>query len=259
MELIAMLTFAQNITILIAAMLVSLGFMAWLNRVWPIKRRYAASDQVGWQLSVLGTTYAVILGFMLYNEWNNFRAANLTVDLEASALRNVYRLTEALPQPQRQQLYELTHAYATAAIEQDWPQMQDGILPTGTHGPNERMWKTLLAVHAGDGSESMAQEHALGELTSLTTHRRTRLLESTQRLPSIFWAVLLVGGVLTTLSVSMFGSISPKLHTFQVFSITLLVTLAMLAIADVGSPFRGWVHVSDFAFERALENMSELP
>jgi hypothetical protein len=32
MERIAMLTFAQNITILVAAMLVSLGFMAWLNR-----------------------------------------------------------------------------------------------------------------------------------------------------------------------------------------------------------------------------------
>jgi Protein of unknown function (DUF4239) len=254
-----MLTFVQNILILIAAMLVSLGFMAGLNRIWPIKKRYAGNDQVGWQLSVLGTTYAVILGFMLYNEWSNFRAAALTVDLEASALRNIYRLAEGLPQPQRQQMEELTHGYAKAAIEQDWQQMQRGLIPSGTHIFNEQMWKTLLSVRAASGSEAIAEEHALGELSVLTTHRRTRLLESTQHLPGIFWAVLLVGGVLTTLSVSMFGSISPKLHTFQVFSITLLVSLAMLAIADVGSPFRGWVHISDLAFERALENMAELP
>ena len=253
-----MLSLTQNIVILFVAMLASLGFMAGLNRVWPIKKRYAGSDQVGWQLSVLGTTYAVILGFMLYNEWTNFRAAGLTVDLEASALRNIYRLSEALPQPQRQEMEDLAHAYAQAAIEQDWPQMQAGVLPTGTHGSNERMWKTLLAVRAVNGSETLAQGQALGELTTLTTHRRTRLLESRTHLPAIFWAVLLVGGVLTTLSVSMFGSVSPKLHTFQVFSLTLLVTLAMLAIADVSSPFRGWVHISDFAFERALENMSEL-
>jgi hypothetical protein len=253
-----MLSLTQNVAILITAMIVSMGFMAGLNRIWPIHRRYASSDQVGWQLSVLGTTYAVILGFMLYNEWTNFRAASLTVDLEASALRNIYRLAEALPQPQRQQVEDLTHAYAEAAIKQDWPQMQEGILPTGTHAFNERMWKVLLAVHANSNTETMAQEHSLSELSTLTNHRRTRLLESTIRLPRIFWAVLLVGGVLTTLSVSMFGSVSPKLHAFQVFSITLLVTLAMLAIADVSSPFRGWVRVSDFAFERARGNMTEL-
>jgi hypothetical protein len=44
----------------------------------------------------------------------------------------------------------------------------------------------------------------------------------------------------------------------MVFSTTLLVTLVMLAIADVNQPFRGWVHVSDYAFARAGEYMREL-
>jgi hypothetical protein len=63
-----MLSLTQNIVILIAAMVVSMGFMAGLNRIWPIQKRYASTDQVGWQLSVLGTTYAAILCFMIYNE-----------------------------------------------------------------------------------------------------------------------------------------------------------------------------------------------
>jgi hypothetical protein len=29
-------------------------------------KRYAKDDQIGFQLSILGTTYAVVLGFMLY-------------------------------------------------------------------------------------------------------------------------------------------------------------------------------------------------
>jgi hypothetical protein len=53
-------------------------------------------------------------------------------------------------------------------------------------------------------------------------------------------------------------SVSPKLHAFQVFSRTVLVSLAMLAIAGVGPPFRGWVHISDFAFVRAQEDMKEI-
>lgn len=253
-----MLSLIENLIVAVVVVVSSLALMAGLNRIWPIKKRYAGNDQIGWQLSVLGTTYAVILGFMLYNEWNNFRAATLNADLEASTLRNVFRLAEGLPPPQREQMEALTRGYAKAVVEQDWPQMQAGVVPEASHAFNERMWPVLLAVRASDGAQSMAADHALSQVVELTMHRRTRLLQSREGLPAIFWSVLLVGGVLTTLSVSMFGSVSPKLHAFQVFSVTLLVTLAMLAIADVGSPFRGWVHVDSLPFERALQNMVEI-
>ena len=55
----------------------------------------------------------------------------------------------------------------------------------------------------------------------------------------------------------MFGSENARLHALQVFSFTMLITLVLLAIADVNLPFRGWVHVSNYAFVRALENMKD--
>ena len=116
----------------------------------------------------------------------------------------------------------------------------------------------LMSIKVTAPSELMAQDHALSELSQLTLHRRTRLLQSTYSLPSIFWCVLLTGGVLTILSVSMFGSANPRLHFLQVFSLTLLITLVMLAIADVDRPYRGWVHISSYAFDRALQTMHEL-
>jgi NADH:ubiquinone oxidoreductase subunit 5 (subunit L)/multisubunit Na+/H+ antiporter MnhA subunit len=103
-----------------------------------------------------------------------------------------------------------------------------------------------------------AADHALSELSELTLHRRTRLLQSVSSLPGVFWAVLLAGGVLTVVSTSMFASAKPKMHTFLVFSTTLLITLMMLAIADVDRPFRGWVHVNNYAFVRAQEYMREI-
>jgi len=83
------------------------------------------------------------------------------------------------------------------------------------------------------------------------------LLQSVSRLPGIYWVVLLTGGTLTVISAAIFGSSKAKVHAYMVFSITLLVTLVMLAIADVDRPFRGWVHVSDYPFERARENLRE--
>jgi hypothetical protein len=249
-----MLTLTQNILILILVMAASLLFMVGLNRFWPAAQRYIPNDLIGWQLNVLGTTYAVTLGFMLYTDWTNFNTAYLNSELEANALRNIYRLAEGLPQ-QREQIQNLSRSYADAVINRDWPDMARGRLPEESHEINEDMWKALMSVQVTSPSESMAANHALTELSTLTLHRRTRLLQSTYQLPVIFWCVLLVGGVLTLISVSMFGSANRKVHVLQVVSLTLLVTLVMLAIADVDRPFRGWVRISDYAFQRAQQNM----
>jgi hypothetical protein len=251
-----MLTLTQNIVILIAMMAGSMLFMAALNRIWPREKRQVHNDLIGWQLNILGTTYAVILGFMLYTVWTDFGSANLNVDLEASALRNVYRLAEGLPEPQRVQLQLQARSYADAVISRDWPEMARDQLPEESHNINQAMWKTLMSVKVATPSEIVAEDHAISELSSLTEHRRTRLLQSAFHLPTIFWGVLLVGGFLTITSASMFGSANPRLHALQVFSFTLLITLVLLAIADVNLPFRGWVHINNFAFIRAQENMS---
>jgi hypothetical protein len=252
-----MLTLTQNIIILIVMMTGSMLFMAALNRIWPREKRQVHNDLIGWQLNILGTTYAVILGFMLYTVWTDFGSANLNVDLEASALRNVYRLADGLPEQQRLQLQLQARSYADAVINRDWPEMARDQTPEESHDINQAMWKTLMSVKVATPSEITAEDHAISELSSLTEHRRTRLLQSAFRLPTIFWGVLLVGGFLTIASASMFGSANPTLHALQVFSFTLLITLVLLAIADVNLPFRGWVHVSNYAFIRAQENMKD--
>jgi Protein of unknown function (DUF4239) len=250
-----MLTLTQNIIILIVTMTGSMLFMAALNRLWPREKRQVHNDLIGWQLNILGTTYAVILGFMLYTVWTDFGSANLNADLEASALRNVYRLAEGLPEQQRVQLQLQARSYADAVINRDWPEMARDQLPQESHDINQAMWKTLMSVKLATPSEITAEDHALSELSTLTEHRRTRLLQSAYHLPTIFWGVLLIGGSLTITSASMFGSANTTLHSLQVFSFTLLITLVLLAIADVNLPFQGWVHVSNYAFIRAQENM----
>src|ERR1700748_797976 len=99
-----MLSFGQDFVILIATLAAALGFMAVLNRLWTQERRSVNNDLIGWQLTIVGTTYAVILGFMLYTVWTAYGEAQANVDLEANALRDLYRTADALPEPQQTQL-----------------------------------------------------------------------------------------------------------------------------------------------------------
>jgi hypothetical protein len=87
-----MFSMTENFVVLIVVLAAAVGLVRVLNRVWPLEMRAANNQQVGWQLSVLGTTYAVNLGFMLYAEWAGYANANLNVELEASALRDGHRL-----------------------------------------------------------------------------------------------------------------------------------------------------------------------
>jgi hypothetical protein len=253
-----MLSFAANLIILSLTVAASLGFTLLMNRIWPVARRYTENDLVGWQLSVLGTTYAVTLGFMMYTEWGNFRAAELNVELEANSLRNIYRLAQGMPRD-RAAIEKLTIGYATDVVERDWPEMAAARVPEESHEANEYLWKALLRVTIDTPIEIAAHDHSLSELSLLTQHRRTRILDSKYRLPAIFWCVLFSGGILTVISVSIFGSRQPRIHILQVLSLTLLLTLVMLTIADIDRPFQGWVNVSDYAFRRAIDTMHEIP
>jgi hypothetical protein len=252
-----MLNTTENILIPILAVVVSLLFMTGLNWAWPWEKRHAHTDLIGWQLSILGTTYAVILGFMLYAVWTNFGAADLNVDLEANALVNVYRLAAGLPQQQRAQLETLARSYADVVINQDWPEMADDRVPERSQEINRDMWKLLMTVKAASPVEITAEDHALYELSALTEHRRTRILQSTSSLPIVLWFVLVVGGTVTVASSCLFGSGNPGLHGLQVFAFSLLISLGLVAIADIHRPFRGAVHVSDYAFKRAQQNMED--
>jgi len=253
-----MLSFGQNVVLLLITCAFSLSFTLLLNRIWPKEKRPVQNDLIGWQLSILGTTYAVILGFMLYAVWSEFGAATLNADMEASSLRNLYRLAGGLPEAQKIELQSEAKAYAAAVLNDDWPAMAQGQLPNASHEINEHMWVTLMSVKNASSSENTAEDHALYELSQVTTYRRTRLVQSARRLPLILWCVLMVGALLTFLSVNIFNSVNPRLHLFQVFSFTLLITLVLLAIADVNRPFIGWVHVSNYPFLRAQETMHGL-
>ena len=252
-----MLNTGQNYVIVVVTVTGSLLFMRGLNRLWPWDKRHAHNDLIGWQLSILGTTYAVMLGFMLFTVWTDFGAADLNADNEANALANVYRLADGLPDPQRVQLETLARSYAATVIEQDWPEMAADQVPELSRKINEDMWKTLTSVRGASPMEVLAADHAISELSELSEHRRQRLLQNAFRLPTVLWCVLIIGGAVTIASASMFGSANTALHTLQVVAFSLLIALVLVAIADIDRPFQGSVHVRDIAFRRAQQNMKE--
>ncbi len=253
-----MLDYLQDAVIILGATGSALLFWWVVQRIWPKELRRTHNDLIGWQLSILGTTYAVIIGFMLYAVWTNFELADVNAENEANCLVNLYKLADGMPPPQRMKVQALAKDYVDAVLNHDWPNMDQGKQDfSDSHKAMSSMWTELLPVEANTSSYSILYDHALTELREMTEHRRLRELESMSHLPGILWVVLVAGAAITIMSSCMFGAENAMLHALQVVSLTVLLTLVLVAVADINRPFQGQVHVEPQGFIRAWITMHE--
>jgi hypothetical protein len=254
-----MLTSLQDVIVVLTCLLLALLFLWGLERFWPGSQRRIHNDITGWQISVIGTTYAVIVGFMLYAVWTTFQAAEVNADNEANCLVNVFRLADGLPDAPRHQIHQLAREYVSAVLDQEWPAMERGEFTLAGHPVVEKLWAAMVQIKPVTFSEQTSMNLTVTELSKMTEYRRIRRLGNESKLPGILWLLMILGGIITTLSSCLFGSENFKLHALQVFSLTLLLSLALVAIADIDRPFQGAVHVLPRGFERARETLFQLP
>lgn len=251
-----MLNTPENFLLIAVCVSLACAFLIFLNRVWPPGNRRAHNDVIGWQIAIIGTLYAVMVGFMLYAVWGNFQTADTNADNEANSLVNLNRTAEGLPDPQKNVIQNLTQDYATDMITEEWPAMNEGRLGNASRNLIEQLWSAVITTQVNSRAQQAYLDHAMFELTDLTQHRRVRELESQSSLPGILWAVLIAGGIITVISCCLIGSENNVLHFVLILALSLLISLVLAAIADIDGPFRGSVHVSPNAFIRAQSAMS---
>jgi len=253
-----MLSSLQSALVVVFSVAGALILVAALNRMWPSDHRKLLNDVTGWQLGVLGTTYGVILGFMLFTVWEGFRAAQIDADLEASSMLNVYRLAEGLPSPQRERMQDLARRYEMAVVEQEWPAMQHQIEDRSGSVMLGNMWKVLATLQVDSATLATSVDHIQYAMSELAERRNMRDQQRTNELPALLWLLLILGGVATIVSSCLLGNDKKWLHYCQVGALTFVIITALAGIADLARPYEGAVAVEPSAFVRALEAMKPL-
>lgn len=240
-----------HIIIMLAAVGSAVGLLMLLRRMWPSESRRPFNDLIGWQMSVLGTTYAVIIGFMLYAVWTNFAVADSNAENEANSLINLVRLSDGLPSYERLRIHSLGKQYVDLMLTKEWAEMGRGRLDPVSPQLMTDLWSTLDTAEVHSPREQITLDHALSELGKMAEYRRLRELQVDAYLPDILWLVLILGGLTTILSACLFGTLNLQLHLIQLIMLTLMIVSVLIAIGDINHPFQGVVHVEPGGFERA--------
>jgi hypothetical protein len=157
-------------------------------------------------------------------------------------------------------IQQSARAYANQVVTQEWSTMHEDVSGKGVerYGGQQyvmKLWSVTTQTPTTNLQQQASLRQVMIELSSMTEHRRIRLLESRTKMPDILWGVLVMGGMITIASSCLIGSENVPLHFVLIISLSLLVSLALVAIGDIDRPFQGSVHVTPTAFQQAEDTM----
>ena len=250
----AMPTAVYGVLIVLVIVLVAVGGLVLVQRVFPSALRQKHNDVAGFIYAVVGIVYAVLLALVVVAAWEEHEAAKGTVDSEANELAELYWLAHKLPEGEQRRIQGLARSYAHVVIDEEWPLLGQ------EDQTNARAWELLdemrLAVQdveVSSRADQVLYEQGLEGLHDLADARRTRLVEADEGIPAVLWVVLVVGGLVTVGFTYLFGLENTRVHRLMVGALAGVIALAIFTIGALEYPFSGGARVDPGAFELVLE------
>ena len=247
-------SFYSLLIVLVSVAVATAGLLLTRHLIpWSVRERHNATT--GTIYAAVYVMFGVTVAFSLFLVWQQYNAARETVQSEASALEQAYRLAEGLPAPERTRVQELAVSYAESAVDEEWSLMKEGRSSSRTEAQLEELRRSLQAYKPKTDAQDALYAEELAEVDELEENREFRLLALSEGIPYIVWVVLVVGGVLTVGFTYLFGMESLWLHAVAVAGLTILVSLILHVIGVLDYPFNGGVRVQPDAFEEVLRDI----
>ena len=189
-------------------------------------------------LPPLGILFALLVGFVAVEVWNNFDKAKNAVTTEASTLRAVVLLAGAFPDEQRTRIYALVNRHIDESVNKEWPKMTQrratlATLPTALI---EALHVTL-GLKPADDSQRAAQLEILKELHTALDARRQRIVISEAAVGTVKWLGILLQGLCTLVAIAMVHSDNRRACAITLMLFATGIALSVLMISAYSRPY----------------------
>lgn len=228
----------------LSATVLSVGGMLLVRRRVGVEALAAYHEVAGYLLSVVGTLYAVLLGFVVVHAMDHSQELRLLVDQEASALCNIYLCANGLPEKKKDKIRTLCGRYADAVINEEWQAMREGKYSVAAFKNVWSIWKEVTTYAPETECEKTLHQQLVSEICSMTQNRRTRIVSARHGMNGLLWAVLIIGAIFTVLFTYFFGVRNLRAQILMTALVSLTLALNVLLVFVFGSPFSG-----DFAIQ----------
>jgi Protein of unknown function (DUF4239) len=237
--------FWMAVIVLAATYLVTAG-VYWLVIKLAVGDRARAFKAVSpGMLPPLGILFALLVGFIAVEVWNNFDKAKLAVAPEASALRAVVLLSGNFPDEQKKRIYALIDRHIEESINKEWPAMSHRRATLSTLRANALIeaLKDVLSLKPADDTERTAQPEIMKALETAMDARRQRIVVSQSSVGTVKWAGIVLQALCTLIAIAMVHSDNRLACAIAMTLFATGIALSLLLIAAYSRPFTGEISV----------------
>jgi len=196
-------------------------------------------------LPPLGILFALLVGFIAVEVWNNYDKAKVAVASEASALRAVVLLAEAFPEEEKTRIYALIDRHIDEAVNKEWPAMarQRATLSALRANALIEMLHDTMTLKPVDDSQRIAQPEMMRALHTALDARRQRIVVSQSAVGMVKWAGILLQGLCALVAIAMVHSDNRLACAIAMTLFATGIALSLLLIAAYSRPFTGEISV----------------
>lgn len=227
-----------------------------VRRRVELARLTTNNEIAGFKFATVGVIYAVILAFAVIAVWEKYSEAEGMVTKEAGAAATLYRLA-AGPEPEAAAAKAALNNYLKLAIDRDWPLMAKEKGSRDTMRALDGLYAAILRLPETAVRKSASFAEMLKQLDAITEARRTRLQLATGIIPTMLWAVLCCGAVMTIGFTFFFGTENLHAQMTMTGILSVIVFMGLLVILSFDHPFSGPVHVEAEPLRIVMEDFGQ--
>jgi hypothetical protein len=229
---------------------------------WPLVRNPEHASE---RPNDLSFGYSIIIGFVLVAALGTYQDAKLAATSEAQAITSLSRTALQIPAVLRDDLDHQLVCYGRDVIKYDWTAATDGT-GGGTLGGSpfvdasaNRIPQTIQRVAAPGVQVRDATLGALIQQSEQLSQARADRLDQAQRLPLLFWVMLVIGGaVFISLSAILLADDHAYLQLMIAGGTALLIAFTLILIGSLDRPFSSQPPlpvIHPVAMQRALDGV----
>jgi hypothetical protein len=211
------------------------------------------SDSVGDYLQTLGTIYAVLQAFVVFVVWTQFNDVRTLIEREASDLIDLFRTSQALPEPLRSRMKAHLEGYVDRLLGEEWGAMQKQDTATlercGAH--LEDAFTEISDFHPDNDRDCVLFTEALARFNELSDVRTLRITGACSRVPLGLRLLLDGGAIMIVGSTWLFSVESVAIHVIITSAIAGVISHIRHIVDDLDDPFSGDWQVPRHNLERA--------
>jgi hypothetical protein len=237
--------------LLLVSLVLALGFTWLAERAFDADARGRTSGSVTTAVGVIAGLYAVLVAFVIVNQWQAFADAQSKTSDESAALAATYASASPLGEPARTQIQGAVLRYVNTVVCDEFPHLQKHT------DPDPRAVTALFALYGVVARNSTAQPAAfysniVSELNNVVTARRSRINAAASRLPNLLLAVIVVTSIALIATISALDTRHRRWHFAITAVLTVIVALNLTLILSLDRPFAGAAKVSDDPFREGV-------